>query len=350
MKHFSPLSTAISALLLFLAAAMLFGIGFMAGNHMRSATSVSSKATYPLNYFISVPDSDSPRWDRTRAICDSMREYVWDLEPMVIGPTDNSAQAQLDELETAIDTFGQIQGLVIDPISSSDAKPLIDRAGRCGIPAITYRHDCPASDRIAFVVPETKSAALRAAQAAFSKGSPSGTALIVMGKPDDTLHQSRCSGFKQFITSTGLATDVKIIEGPEDLDQRIGSLLSADNAVKEIFCCDDEATRAAIAAVKRRGTDRDGVVIVGWGETADMSEEIRQGRLAAMVSDRQEYMMHVCITLLYSSSRHWLFRTNQAPRSIPNIPVTIEVPGAIITRENLPAYERELPFSANRDE
>jgi simple sugar transport system substrate-binding protein len=69
------------------------------------------------------------------------------IKATVIGPVGPDADAQVNEIETLLDT---IDGLAIASVSTDDLAPLLNRMIEEGIPVIAYNTDNPASTRLVF--------------------------------------------------------------------------------------------------------------------------------------------------------------------------------------------------------
>ena len=69
------------------------------------------------------------------------------INATVIGPVGPDADAQINEIETLMDT---IDGLAIASVSTDALAPLLNRMIEEGIPVIAYNTDNPASTRLVF--------------------------------------------------------------------------------------------------------------------------------------------------------------------------------------------------------
>jgi simple sugar transport system substrate-binding protein len=99
-----------------------------------------------LNIFVSYPDVSNefaPFVLEGVARADAMDG----IKATVIGPVGPDADAQVNEIETLLDT---IDGLAIASVSTDDLAPLLNRMIEEGIPVIAYNTDNPASTRLVF--------------------------------------------------------------------------------------------------------------------------------------------------------------------------------------------------------
>ncbi len=75
------------------------------------------------------------------------------IKATVIGPVSPDADAQVNEIETLLDTM---DGLAIASVSTDDLAPLLNRMIEEGIPVIAYNTDNPASTRLVFAGQDLK--------------------------------------------------------------------------------------------------------------------------------------------------------------------------------------------------
>ncbi|MBD3753465.1 MAG: substrate-binding domain-containing protein, partial [Micrococcales bacterium] len=72
------------------------------------------------------------------------------VDARFIGPSDGSADGQINELRTLI-SQGQVDGIALSAVANDALKPVIAEAFDAGIPLIAYSTDNPDSKQLAFI-------------------------------------------------------------------------------------------------------------------------------------------------------------------------------------------------------
>jgi len=331
----------------FIVSGITLAIGFIFGMAIQStwfANGRTSKIWRSPNFVMSLQPSDARVENSSREAWKAIDEHSLDTETTFISAPMVRAQDQVDELQRLLNIQGYVRAMVIDPMDEDLVVPLIKGASKRGIPVVTYRHDSPKSPRVTCVRPETDKAAVAALNAAFAGTRPRGKALIVIDSPDDELHRMRSEGFRRYIeehddfTIAGFVED--LTEEPEAME-RLKNVMTEHTDLQNIFCCDPDTTILVIRAIQDLKWRPNKVTVVGWGHSVEIRRHIREGRLAAVVADRERFMTHLCFTILYSYSQLCLWSGKDPPVPTALIPTLIEVPGFIITAENVGLYEKQ---------
>ncbi len=100
-----------------------------------------------LEIFVSYHDVSNEFAPFIRAGVERAAEEVEGVNATFIGPVGGDADAQINEIETLLDTM---DGLAISSVSTDALAPLIDRVVEAGIPVIAYNTDNPDSARLVF--------------------------------------------------------------------------------------------------------------------------------------------------------------------------------------------------------
>ncbi len=100
-----------------------------------------------LNLYVSYHDVSNEFAPFIRAGVERANEEIEGVNATFIGPVGADADAQINEIETLLDTM---DGLAISSVSTDALAPLIDRVVEAGIPVIAYNTDNPDSARLVF--------------------------------------------------------------------------------------------------------------------------------------------------------------------------------------------------------
>jgi simple sugar transport system substrate-binding protein/ribose transport system substrate-binding protein len=100
-----------------------------------------------LNIFVSYHDVSNEFAPFIRAGVERANAEIDGVNATFIGPVGSDADAQINEIETLLDTM---DGLAISSVSTDALAPLIDKVVEAGIPVIAYNTDNPDSARLVF--------------------------------------------------------------------------------------------------------------------------------------------------------------------------------------------------------
>ncbi len=100
-----------------------------------------------LNIFVSYHDVSNEFAPFIRAGVERANSEIDGVTATFIGPVGADADAQINEIETLLDTM---DGLAISSASTDALAPVIDRVIEAGIPVIAYNTDNPDSKRLVF--------------------------------------------------------------------------------------------------------------------------------------------------------------------------------------------------------
>lgn len=231
-----------------------------------------------------------------RGVVRAVEDFKANVE--LIGPVGPDAAVQIAELERLLEVG--VDGLAISPVNSAALAPIITRYLEQGIPVITFNTDNPATHRLAFVGQNLEESGYRAARLLAEAQAGRGTVIITTIDPNAQWSISREAGAKRALAQYPHINLVQVVDtGTEPLEiyTSIEKAMAAHPDVTGILSLDCCSAPPAGEFVKRNGLT-DTIKVVGFDELPRTLELIKEGAIAASISQDPERQSYEAVRML----------------------------------------------------
>jgi simple sugar transport system substrate-binding protein/ribose transport system substrate-binding protein len=215
-----------------------------------------------------------------------------------VGPVGADAEAQIAELESLVEAG--VDGLAISSVSTDALAPVINRFIEEGIPVVTYNTDNPDSERLAFAGQDLVTSGYEAAKVLAELLGGEGDVIITTLDAAAQWSIDRESGAREaFAEYPGInvLTTVNTGTEPQEIYANVENAMLANPTVTGILSLECCSTPPDGEYVKRNGLE-DQVTVVGFDELPATLELIKDGYIAASVSQAPERQGFEAVNML----------------------------------------------------
>ncbi len=221
-------------------------------------------------------------------------------------PYEQRSETITDLVETAI--LAEVDGILLRAPDTPEETLLkmLECAAEKGIHVVTVDVDAGARHRDAFIGIDNEQAAGALAEDAARRIDGDEKAVIVK-TPDAYMSYAaslRVEAFEKRFEELGKADSLRTLELPGEDELRLETLmdfLETEKNVRLLFGCAPKVTAASVNAVKRLNLE-DSVCVVGFGESEEILDGVRQGIVACLVMQESyemgwmgiEYLTRMC--------------------------------------------------------
>jgi simple sugar transport system substrate-binding protein/ribose transport system substrate-binding protein len=213
-----------------------------------------------------------------------------------IGPVGSDADAQINEIESLIDTM---DGLAISSVSTDALAPLIERVLAAGIPVITYNTDNPDSQRLAFAGQDLVQSG-REAGKLMCDILGSGKVMILTGDAAAQWSLDRESGAREALAACPTIEVVQTVNttfDPQEMYANIENAMLGNPDVTGLLSLECCTTPSAGSWVERNGKVGE-VKIVGFDLVDQTVELVKSGAIQATIDQAPEAQGFAAVDLL----------------------------------------------------
>jgi ribose transport system substrate-binding protein len=230
--------------------------------------------------------------------------------------------------------------LILNPINADGIVPVVERANEEGIPVITLDRGSNGGEVASFLETDNVAMGQEAAQYIVDKlteryGEPKGNVVNLQGLRGTTAAESREEGFMGEISKyPGIKV---VVSQAADFNQEkalniMSNAIQANPQIDAVFGANDDNAMGAVKAIEQAGLaktygDPEYIYVIGIDGTAQAIEAIRNGALAATISQNPVTMAAQAVDIAYQ------IRDGETPEA------HILWPHQLITGENINSPE-----------
>jgi ABC-type sugar transport system substrate-binding protein len=242
-----------------------------------------------LQIAFSIPGFQFPFFRITEAGALAEAERLGNLEIITLDGRDDDAV----QLATAEDAVARgIDGMVISPRTTEGLATLFELLERENIPVVTFDRRAEVGNILVHVGADNVRGGEEAARFIAERLGSEGRIVELLGTPGASPAIDRSRGFNEGIAEhPGLeivaqqAADfaaARALQVTEDILTRLGST-PEDPGFDALFAANDEMALGAVEAIRARGIDPGGLLIVGFDATEPALELIEEGAMTGTV-------------------------------------------------------------------
>lgn len=215
-----------------------------------------------------------------------------------IGPSDGSADGQINELRTLI-SQGQVDGIALSAVANDALKPVIAEAFDAGIPLIAYSTDNPDSKQLAFIGTDVAAGGtLEATELAKVLGGKTGKVVTFSVAPEAAWSATRFQAFKKALPA-GLEVLDPINTGtePAQMFTALQNAMSANPdavAIASMDCCSFTSAAKWVDEFAQGNKP----VVVGFDALQQTLDYIHKGVISFAISQAPSKLTYQSVKML----------------------------------------------------
>lgn len=220
------------------------------------------------------------------------------VDARFVGPVGADAEKQIAELENLVESG--VDGLAISSVSTDALAPMINRLLEQGIPVVTYNTDNPDSNRLAFAGQDLEQSGYEAAKVLAELLGGEGEVIITTLDAAAQWSIDRETGAKRaFAEYPGITVLTTVNTGtePQAIYSAVENAMLANPTVTGVLSLECCSTPAAGEYMKRNGLQGE-VTVVGFDELPATLELIKEGVIAASISQAPEKQGYAAVSML----------------------------------------------------
>jgi simple sugar transport system substrate-binding protein/ribose transport system substrate-binding protein len=220
------------------------------------------------------------------------------VDAQFVGPVGADAEAQIAELENLVQTG--VDGLAVSSVSTDALAPIINRFLEQGIPVVTYNTDNPDSDRLSFAGQDLEQSGYEAAKVLAELLGGEGDVIITTLDAAAQWSIDRETGARRaFAEYPGInvLTTVNTGTEPQEIYAAVENAMLANPTVTgalSLECC----SVTPLGEYAKRNDLKDQVTIVGFDEVPTTLQLIKEGYIAASVSQAPQRQGYEAVRML----------------------------------------------------
>lgn len=221
-----------------------------------------------------------------------------DVDARFIGPSDGSADGQINELRTLI-SQGQVDGIALSAVANDALKPVIAEAFDAGIPLVAYSTDNPGSKQLAFIGTDVAAGGtLEATELARVLDGKTGKVVTFSVAPEATWSDTRFQAFKEALPE-GLEVLEPINTGtePAQMFTAVQNAMSANPdavAIASMDCCSFTAAAKWVDEFAQGSKP----VVVGFDALQQTLDYIDKGVVSFAISQAPAELTYQSVKML----------------------------------------------------
>jgi ribose transport system substrate-binding protein len=252
-------------------------------------------------------------------------EIVWN------GPaseTDYTGQSNI--VEDAINR--RVDGIVMAPTHKDALVPVIERAGRAGIPVTIFDSGIGTDKYISYVATDNRQGGREAGERLATQLGGKGKVAILGVKAGSVSTDEREQGFQEIIKQKYPGIEIVAFQyGESDraksLD-RATDILTAHSDLNAIFASNESSTVGAVQAIKQKGLAGK-VLLVGFDSSPNLIDDLKAGAIDSLVLQNPFKMGYEAVKTMVAK-----LNGQQPPRQI-------DTGVKLLTKENLDTPEMQ---------